>query len=102
MKSLAISHIWWPGMDPEIENRVKPCHACQENLKSPAKALLHPWEWPERAWSRAHVDYAGPFEGSMFLIVIDAYSKWMEVVPVHHATSQTTINKLRVIFATHG
>ena len=72
-------------MDAEIENRVKSCHACQENLNSPAKAPVHSWVWPERAWSRVHIDYAGPFEGSMFLIVIDAYSKWMEVIPVCHA-----------------
>ena len=38
----------------------------------------------------------------MFLIVIDAYSKWMEVVPVKSATSQATIDKLRSIFVTHG
>ena len=67
-----------------------------------AKAPLHPWEWPERAWSRVHVDYAGPMDGLTFLIVVDAYSKWMEVVPVKSATSQATIEKLRTIFVTHG
>ena len=102
MKSIARSYVWWPGMDSEIENRVKACHACQENVNSPAKAPVHPWEWPERAWSRVHIDYAGPFEGRMFLIVIDAFSKWLEVAPVRHATSQSTIDKLRTIFATHG
>ena len=99
MKSLVRSYVWWPSMDTEIENHVKSCHPCQENFNSLAKALLHPR--PERAWSRVHVDYASPFEGSMFLIVVDAYSKWMEVVRVWHATPQTTIEKLRVIFATH-
>ena len=71
-------------------------------LERPAKALLHPWEWPERAWSRAHVDYAGPLDGLRFLILVDAYSKWMAVVPVRNATSQTTIEKLRTIFSTHS
>ena len=47
------------------------------------------------------VDYASQFECSMFLIVVDAYCKWMEVVFVHHATSQTTIDKLEVIFNMH-
>ena len=23
-------------------------------------APIQPWEWPERPWSRLHVDYAGP------------------------------------------
>ena len=102
MKSLTRSYVWWSGMDAEIENRVKICHACPEDLNSPAKAPVHLWEWPERAWSRVHIDYAGPFEGCMFLIVIDAYSKWMEVIPVCYATSQTTITKLRILFTTRG
>ena len=86
----------------DIERRVKKCQLCQQNLNAPAKAPLHPWEWPERAWSSVHVDYAGPMDGLMFLIVVDAYSKWMEVVPVKSATSQATIEKLRTIFVTHG
>ena len=39
---------------------------------------------------------------SVFLIVVDAYFKWMKVVPIWHATSQSTIEKLRIIFAMHG
>ena len=37
-----------------------------------------------------------------FLLVVDAYSKWLEVIPVSSLTSQTTILMLRTIFATHG
>ena len=73
-----------------------------QNQKSPAKAPLHPWEWPERPWSRLHVDYAGPFLGKMFLVIVDAYSKWLEVVITNSATSLTTIEQLRKLFAVHG
>jgi hypothetical protein len=38
----------------------------------------------------------------MFLILIDAYSKWMEVFPMNTSTSSATIEKLRTVFATHG
>ena len=38
----------------------------------------------------------------MFLVVIDAHSKWIEVVPVSAATSKITIQKLREIFTIHG
>ena len=102
MKGPARSVVWWPGIDSDIEKKVKSCHLCQQNQKSPAKAPLHPWEWPNRPWSRIHVDYAGPFLGKMFLITVDAYSKWMEVQLVPTATSHNTIQKLRSIFATHG
>ena len=85
-------------MDAELEDKVKSCHECQVHQRAPAVAPLHPWEWPQRPWSRVHVDYAGPFLGKFF----DAHSKWMEVEVVSAATSSITITKLRAIFATHG
>ena len=48
---------------------------------------LHSWECPARAWSRVHVDYAGPFMEKMFLLIIDAHSKWMYIHCVNSATS---------------
>ncbi|KAL3988098.1 5-hydroxytryptamine receptor 3 [Sarotherodon galilaeus] len=74
------------------------CEECQKHYKSP----LHPWEWPESPWSRIHVDYAGPFLGEMFLITVDAHSKWMDIYPVKSSTSQVTIEKLRQSFSVHG
>ena len=69
---------------------------------SPPPSTLHQWEWPRKPWSRIHIDYAGPFMGKMFLIAVDAHSKWMEVVIVNSATSTVTIEKLRAMFASHG
>ena len=48
------------------------------------------------------IDYAGPFLGKMFLIVVEAHSKWIEVELVPAATSAHTIQKLRAMFGTHG
>ncbi|XP_041369851.1 uncharacterized protein K02A2.6-like [Gigantopelta aegis] len=68
MKGMARSLIWWPKMDQEIEETVRLCHTCQLNQKSPPKSPLHPWEWPERPWSRIHVDHAGPFHNHLYLV----------------------------------
>jgi len=38
----------------------------------------------------------------MFLIVMDAHSKWMEAFPMNTSTSSATIEKLRIAFATHS
>ena len=38
----------------------------------------------------------------MFIVVIDAYSKWLEVHLMKSTTSQAIIEKLRDIFAMHG
>ena len=102
MKALARSLVWWPGLDPELENMVKGCTQCQQNRPSPAIAPLHPWQWPTRPWSRLHIDYAGPMEGKMFLIVIDAHSKWIEVFPMTSATALTTVQHLRQLFSRFG
>ena len=46
---------------------------------SPSVAPLHSWEWPSTPWTRLHIDFAGPFKGHMFLVLVDAHSKWLEV-----------------------
>jgi len=63
---------------------------------------LHPWEWPSVPRQRIHVDYAGPFLDTMFLVVVDAHSKWPEIYVMKSTTSQQTITKLREIFARNG
>ena len=102
MKGLARGFVWWPGMDQQLENMVKSCPSYQVNQKPPAVAPLYPWEWPQRPWTRLHIDYAGPFQGKMFLITVNAYSKWIDAQVVNAATSFTTVEHLRTLFATHG
>jgi hypothetical protein len=38
----------------------------------------------------------------MFLVLVDAYSKWLEVIPTTGCTVKITITQLRRIFSTHG
>ena len=44
----------------------------------------------------------GATTGSHVLIIVDVFSKWLEIVPVKKATSSVTIDKLRGICSTHG
>ena len=89
-------------MDTEIENLVKSCSVCQESRPSPPAAPLHSWEWPSEPWSRQHLDFAVPFLGHMFLVIVDAHSKWLDVHLMSSISSAATIEKLRIVFATHG
>ena len=102
MKNLARSYVWWPNIDKDIDMIVKTCYDCQQTRHSPPVAPLHPWEWPQRPWARIHIDYAGPVEGKMLLVIVDAHSKWLDVAVVTSATSSVTIEKLRGMFTTHG
>ncbi|XP_053229004.1 uncharacterized protein K02A2.6-like [Podarcis raffonei] len=102
MKSLARCYVWWPGMDQNIEQWVRTCKACQEVRPEVARAPVHWWEQSRSPWSRLHLDFAGPFQGKVFLVIVDAYSKWLEVAMVPSMASAAVIKVLRQLFATHG
>ena len=102
MKSLGRMFVWWPGLDNELEEMVRHCDICQRTRATPPVAPLHPWIWPSRPWSRIHIDYAGPYLGHRFLVVVDAHSKWIEVIPMSSTTTTATVEKLRVMFAQFG
>ena len=102
MKALARMYVWWPGLEKDIKISVKTCYGCQENQANPPGVPLKPWSWPSRPWSRIHIDYAGPFLSCIFLIIIDACSKWIEAVPTISAMSATTIKILQSTFARFG
>lgn len=103
MKQLARRYVYWVSIDRHIENFVRSCAACAVVKKNPPKVTLHPWEEPEENWQRIHIDYAGPYQGYYFLVVVDAKSKWAEVGMCSSApTSSSTKEMLQNIFARNG
>ncbi|XP_055913225.1 uncharacterized protein K02A2.6-like [Eupeodes corollae] len=101
-KALARSFIWWPKIDRDIEDLIKSCHACRLQQPSPEKSALIPWNAADHAWSRIHIDYAGPIHGYYLLIIIDSFSKWIEVFKTKTITSACTIKFLRETFCRYG
>ncbi|XP_039602164.1 uncharacterized protein K02A2.6-like [Polypterus senegalus] len=102
MKALARSFVWWPGIDEDIEKIAQQCSGCQMVQNEPERAPLHPWEWPTLPWQRLHIDFAGPFMATTFLVVVDACSKWPEVFTMSSTTTSHTIEVLRDLFARTG
>ncbi|XP_022101226.1 uncharacterized protein LOC110984905 [Acanthaster planci] len=101
MKALAHSFMWWPVIDRMIEHEVQSCQNCQEHQKMPPPTILHPWEFPDKPWCRLHLDYAS-ISGKDVLIVVDAFSKWIEAIRVGNSTAATTVRVLQRLFSTHG
>lgn len=102
MKQLARTAVYWPGIDSCIMDLCRGCHACAEHQNKPPKPPVHPWMFPEKPWSRVHVDHAINFLGSNWFVLVDAYSKY----PCIHATSsvstKATIELLEEDFAHFG
>ena len=58
-----------------------------------------PWLWPSKLWQHIHMDYAESIDKKMMLVVVNAHSKWPEVIPTlssNHSEGQ------RNFFAANG
>lgn len=102
MKRLARERVWWPGIDADIEETVKVCNTCQQLQPNMPKVPISPRKYPDGPWHRIHMDYAGPIDGKMLLVIVDSFSKWPDVWITSSVSAQDTIDSVRLTFATHG
>lgn len=99
-KELARSYFWWPGIDKDLENWIKSCEVCRENQSNPSKVI---GSWPPTTYpfQRIHVDFCHP-NNSNYLVVIDSFTKWMEVSEVKSLTTSNVIIELEKMFSKFG
>ena len=71
---------------------------CQKIRSEPVQAPVNPWTFPSKPWSGIHIDFAGPISGTTYLVVVDAYSKFSEVVKMTSTTSTATTSMLYEIY----
>ncbi|XP_029053297.1 uncharacterized protein K02A2.6-like [Osmia bicornis bicornis] len=102
MNSVARRYCWWPGIDSNLKRLAKDCKNCNLVRADPPKIQAQTWPPAERVFQRIHINYAGPFRGHYFFVLVDAYSKWPELFITNDLTSSTTIDKCRQVFATFG
>ncbi|XP_064476932.1 uncharacterized protein K02A2.6-like [Ornithodoros turicata] len=101
MKMLARSYLWWPGLDKDIEARVRRCDQCASVAAQESPVPLDQWESPEKPWCRLHADFA-ELHGNHYFVLVDAFSKWPEVVRMVSTTAIKTIEVLKDIFLHNG
>lgn len=102
MKSLGRMFCYWRNMDKDIETMVRKCKFCCEKQNNPPKVQYHPWEPSSEPWQRLHIDFFGPENGLSYFIIVDSYSKWVEVIPTKSTTTEFCIRELRKLFTTFG
>lgn len=103
MKAEARDRFWWPGMSAQIDQCVSACSVCNALRPAPPRAPLAPWPYPPTSWYRVHIDLAGPINNKTFLVIVDAYSKWVECFDVSNGYStRTIIERLCEVMARFG
>lgn len=100
-KKNARSVFFWPGMANEIKVMVSACSICQQFRNCRAKEPMIPHEIPLRPWVKVGIDIL-EFAGKTYLVVIDYYSKWLELSPMKYKTANEVLLKLKEIFSRLG
>ena len=84
-----------------MENMVKRCHQCSKHRNIPAKAFIHPWNWPTGPLDRVHVDFFS-LDGKDYLLLADSYSKWIELEVMKSTKTVYMVEVLRKWFSRNG
>lgn len=100
-KNRAREIVFWPFMNRDIENIVNNCLSCMKYRKENTKQPLILREFPNVPWETLGVDFFH-FKNAEWLLLIDYFSKYVEVAKLNNITSTSVIAKLKSIFARHG
>lgn len=101
IKLLARGCVWWPNIDSQLENLVTSCTVCQASRPAQKKKTNAVWNQASVFFERVHIDFFDK-DGAKFLILVDAYSGWIEVWLMGKTDAASVINKLRTCFAQFG
>ena len=100
-KQRAREVLYWPGMSAEIENLIRNCAKCADLQNRLPKLPLMPTETPELPFEVVGSDLF-EFEDKQYVLLVDYYSKYIEVDKLKDQRSRTTIETLKAQFSRHG
>ncbi|UYV68125.1 K02A2.6-like, partial [Cordylochernes scorpioides] len=92
--------VWWPGISEEIAETVRKCSVCIQEAVSKHEPLI-PTNFPSRPWQKIGMDLF-KFENKWYLVVIDYYSRFPEMIQLDRLTASVVVRSCKSIFARHG
>ncbi|XP_062536041.1 uncharacterized protein K02A2.6-like isoform X2 [Armigeres subalbatus] len=102
MKQTARQFVFWFNLNKDIEQFVKQCEPCIKMSLVPKSVCNSSWIPTNRPFSRIHADFFF-LESKTYLLVVDSYTKWLEVEIMKYGTdAKRVIKKFTVIFARFG
>ena len=92
--------VWWPGIMSQMREFVENCRTCASSA-SPRRDPLLPTSLPDYPWQVVGTDLF-EFKCVHYLLVVDYFSRYPEVVQLRSTTSGAVISHLKGVFARHG
>ena len=92
--------MWWPGLNKQLERLVNDCSICCKERVQHAEPLM-PTRFPDLPWQKVASDLF-VWKGVYYLLVIDYFSRYVEIAKLNGESSTIVIKHLKSIFARHG
>ena len=99
-RARAQQSVWWPGLSLAIQDLVGNCQTCKEQLPDKREPLMAS-PLPDKAWERVGSDLF-EYRAKTCLLMVDYYSRWIEVRPFKRLDTKGTRDAMSSIFAVHG
>ena len=96
----AKTSVWWPGLSQQLKEVVKKCPTCIKERVDPAEPVILS-ELPDRPWQKVAADLF-VLRRHPYLLVIDCFSRYVEVAKLSRTTSPDVTAHLQSMFARHG
>ena len=100
-KERARDVVFWPGMSKAIDEMISKCDTCQEYRASNPKEPMVIGQIPTKPWEIVATDLFS-WNGNDYLLLVDYYSRFIELAKLSDTKSQSVIDHSKAIFARHG
>lgn len=103
MKQRLRAKVWWPKLDAQVEQYVKNCRGCMLVAAPSAPEPMIRRALPSGPWQHVAIDFLGPLPSGHYLfVVVDYFSRYIEIEIMKKTDSRETIKRLESIFARFG
>ena len=93
--------VWWPGISKDITDLITACDVCRSQRPTQQSEPLRPTPLPGRPRETLGTDLF-EIKGKHYLVVVDYYSRWIEIRNLTQTTSSHVIKELKDVFSVHG
>jgi hypothetical protein len=100
-KDKARMYVFWPRINAAIDQMVGTCGPCLKHSREQQREPMIPLDVPDRPWQVVGMDHFY-FYGQDYLVIIDYFSKYPEVLRVNQKTAGSVIRAAKEVFARHG
>lgn len=92
---------YWPNLSYDIVDFIKKCRVCEKHMPANFKEPLMPHGVPTHRFSKVAADIV-EHGGRNYLVVVDHFSHWLELVCIKDKTSEAILNCFQNIFTRFG